>query len=140
MTRKGKNLLFFKPKKHGFARGFMAEVTTPRVAVLVGFFRGPLFFHRGINVQLLPATLHKTTILPLKRWGWKTHFLLGNSNFQGRAVSLGGSVAGCSEKLLTDQLIQGVITSTSLRPRQCTSTGTLSWLPPDPKRSRKQYQ
>ena len=83
MTRKGKILLSFKPKKHGFARGFMAEVTTPRVAVLVGFFQGPVVFSSPDKCST--ATLHKTAILPLKRWGWKTQFLLGNSNFQGRS-------------------------------------------------------
>lgn len=77
---------------------------------------------------------------PGKKWGWKTQFILGSSYFQGRDVSLRRkcNLLLILEKLLTDRLTEGVITSTSLPgPQQCTSTGTLSWLPPDPKRSRK---
>lgn len=77
---------------------------------------------------------------PEKKWGWKTQFILGSSYFQGRDVSLRGkcNLLLILEKLVTDPLTKGVITSTSLPPftngpQQCTSTGTLSWLPPDPK-------
>ena len=64
MTRQGNILFCFKAKKHGFARGFMAEVTTPWVAVLD---------------ECPSATLPETTISPLKKWGWKTEFILGSS-------------------------------------------------------------